>query len=179
MTVNNKLSGNLHIDEVVKKVSKRIYYLNQLNRANIPLKDLVLFYVACIRPIIDYGVLVIYYSLPKYFCSESERLQKRAMRIICPNTNYEEALIICGLEQLSVHHGYIGTKLFQTVAAEESHVLRTFLPSTHNRLYDLRNVRKFDIPNCNTKGFQSSFLWCLVKNYARKHSHILYFLINA
>ena len=157
MTINNKLSWNLHIDEVVKKVSKRIYYLIQLKRANIPLKDLVLFYVTCIRSIIDYGISVIYYSLPKYLCSELERLQKRVVRIICPNTNYEEALIICGLELLSVHHDHICTKLFQTVAAEENHALRTFLPPTHNCLYDLRNVRKFDIPKCNTKRFQSSF----------------------
>ena len=86
MTINNKLTWNLHIDEVVKKVSKRIYYLIQLKRANIPLKDLVLFYVTCIRSVIDYGIPVIYYSLPKYLGSELERLQKRAVRIICPNT---------------------------------------------------------------------------------------------
>ena len=93
----------------------------------------------------------------KYLRSELERLQKRAMRIICPNTNYEDALITCGLELLSVHHEYICTKLFQTVAAEESHVLLTFLAPTHTYLHDLRNVRKFDIPKCNTKRFQSSF----------------------
>ena len=65
MTINNKLTWNLHIDEVVKNVSKRIYYLIQLKRANIPLKDLVLFYVTCIRSFIDYSIPVIYYSLPK------------------------------------------------------------------------------------------------------------------
>ena len=138
MIISNKLTWNLHIDEVVKKVSKRIYYLIQLKRANIPLKDLVLLYITCIRSVIDYGIPVIYYSLPKYLRSELERLKKRAMRIICPNTNYEDALITCGLELLSVHHEYICTKLFQTVAAEESHVLRTFLPPTHTSLYDLR-----------------------------------------
>ena len=105
-----------------------MYYLIQLKRANIPLKDLVLFYVTCIRSVIDYGTSVIYYSLPKYLLSELERLQKRAMRIICPNTNYEDALITCGLEPLSVHHEHICIKLFQTVAAEESHVLQIFLP---------------------------------------------------
>ena len=51
MTLNNKLTWNSHIDEVVKKVSKRIYYLIQRKRANIPVKDLVLFYVTCIRSV--------------------------------------------------------------------------------------------------------------------------------
>ena len=152
MTINNKLTWNLHIDEVVKKVSKRIYYLIQLKRANIPLKD-----VTRIRSVIDYGIPVIYYSLPKYLLSELQRLLKRAVRIICPNTNYEDALITCGLELLSVHHEYICSKLFLTVAAEEGHVLQTFLLPTHTSLYDLRNDRKFDIPKCNTKPFQSSF----------------------
>ena len=63
MTINNKLTWNLHIDEVVKKVSKRIYYLIQLKRANIPLKDLVLFYVTCIRSVIDYGIPVKIFAL--------------------------------------------------------------------------------------------------------------------
>ena len=35
MTINNKLMWNSHIDEVVKKVSKRMYYLIQLKRTNI------------------------------------------------------------------------------------------------------------------------------------------------
>ena len=111
MTINNKLTRNLHIDEAVKKLSKRIYYLIQIKRANIPLKDIVLFYVTCIRSVIDYGIPVIYYSQPKYLGSELERLKKRAVRIICSNTNYEDTLITCGLELLSVHHEYICTKL--------------------------------------------------------------------
>ena len=79
LSFDNNLTWNLHIEEVVKKVSKRIYYLIQLKRASIPRNDLVLFYVTCIRSVIDYGIPVIYYSLPKYLCSELKRLQKRAI----------------------------------------------------------------------------------------------------
>ncbi len=89
--------------------------------------------------------------------SELERLQKRAIRIICPNTNYEDALISCGLESLSVHHENTCTSLFQTVVAEENHKLRSLLPPTHTSFYDLRNDRKFEIPRCNTNRFQTSF----------------------
>ena len=157
LSFDNKLTWNLHIEEVVKKVSKRIYYLIQLKRASIPRHDLVLFYVTCIRSVIDYGIPVIYYSLPKYLRSELERLQKRAIRIICPNTNYEDALISCGLESLSVHHENICTSLFQTVVAEENHKLRSLLPPTHTSFYDLRNDKKFEIFRCNTNRFQTSF----------------------
>ena len=41
LSFDNKLTWNLHIKEVVKKVSKRIYYLTQLKRASIPWNDLV------------------------------------------------------------------------------------------------------------------------------------------
>ena len=157
LSFDNNLTWNLHIEEVVKKVSKRIYYLIQLKRACIPRNDLVLFYVTCIRSVIDYGIPVIYYSLPKYLRSELERLQKRAIRIICPNTNYEDALISCGLESLSVHHENICTSLFQTVVADENHKLRSLLPPTPTSFYDLRNDRKFEIRRCNTNRFQTSF----------------------
>ena len=89
--------------------------------------------------------------------------------------DYEDALTTFRLELLSVHHEHVCTKLFQTVAAEESHVLQTFLPPTRTSLYDLRNERKFDIPKCNTKRFTLVFLWHPAKNYPPKYPHIFIF----
>ena len=40
----------------------------------------------------DYEVPVFHYSLPKYLMPELERVQKRAMSIICPGHSYHEAL---------------------------------------------------------------------------------------
>ena len=54
ITINSDLSWNNHIDEVIKKVNKIIYYLIQLKHANISPKDLSLFYVTCIRSVMDY-----------------------------------------------------------------------------------------------------------------------------
>ena len=47
-----RLSGNEHINETVKKASKRLYFLVQLKRAKLPCRDLVLFYATCIRSIL-------------------------------------------------------------------------------------------------------------------------------
>ena len=54
--ISNNLTWHAHIKEVVKKASKRLYYLVQLKRARLPVKDLVLFYTSCVRSVMDYAV---------------------------------------------------------------------------------------------------------------------------
>ena len=62
--ISNNLTWHAHIKEVVKKASKRLYYLVQLKRARLPVKDLVLFYTSCVRSVMDYAVPAFYHSLP-------------------------------------------------------------------------------------------------------------------
>ena len=81
-----------HINEVIKKAAKRLYFLVQLKRAKVPLIDLKLSYITCIRLTLDYAVPVFHHSLPKYLTHEVEHLQKRTLAIICPSSNYDEAL---------------------------------------------------------------------------------------
>ena len=64
ITISSDLSWNNHVDSVIKKVTKRMYYLIQLKRAKVPPKDLSLFYVTCIRSVIDQGTVSFYNSLP-------------------------------------------------------------------------------------------------------------------
>ena len=87
VTISSSLSWNLHIDEVIKKASKRLYFLVQLKRARGPPSDLVLFYTACIRSIIDYAIPAFYHALPQYLKNELVRLQTRAISIIVPGAN--------------------------------------------------------------------------------------------
>ena len=57
VTISNNLTWHAHIKEVIKKASKRLYYLTQLKRARLPVEDLVLFYTSCVRSVMDYAVL--------------------------------------------------------------------------------------------------------------------------
>ena len=82
VTISSDLSWNAHITEVIKKAAKRLYFLIQLKRARVSQKDLCLFYITCVRSVIDYAVPVFHYALPAYLMPELERVQKRAMRII-------------------------------------------------------------------------------------------------
>ena len=91
-----KLTTNLlwndHINDTIKKASKRLYFLIQLKRAKLSPKDLVLFYITCIRSVLTYAIPVFFDGLPKYLKLELERVQKRAFSIISPNIAYSQAL---------------------------------------------------------------------------------------
>ena len=64
--ITSDLSWKEHINETVKKASKRLYFLVQLKQAKLPCRDLVLFYATCIRSILFYAAPVFFYVLPKY-----------------------------------------------------------------------------------------------------------------
>ena len=78
LTINSKLTWNDHIDDVVKKINKRLYFLSQLKRAKVKLKDLAPFYTSCIRSVADYAIPAIYYSLPQYLKNDLIRLEKKS-----------------------------------------------------------------------------------------------------
>jgi hypothetical protein len=90
--ISNDFKWNTHIENVCKKVSSRLYFLRQLKQAKIPSKDLLLFYVTCIRPVAEYACEMFHDSLPKYLSDDLEKLQKRACRIILPGHSYENSL---------------------------------------------------------------------------------------
>ena len=89
VTISGDLTWNAHITEVTKKAAKRLYFLVQLKRARVPQKDLCLFYITCVRSVIDYAAPVFHHALPAYLSQELERVQERAMRIICPGIVYQ------------------------------------------------------------------------------------------
>ena len=55
--ISNDLKWNSHVDSIVRKASKRMYFLRQLKRANVSCNDLVQFYCTCIRPVVKYASL--------------------------------------------------------------------------------------------------------------------------
>ena len=85
VTITSNLSWNMHLSEIVKKASKRLYFRRQLRRAQVEKADLLRFYTSCIRSVCDYAIPVFHASLPQYLIDDLERVQKRALSIICPH----------------------------------------------------------------------------------------------
>ena len=82
LNISSDLRWNCHVAEISRKVASGLYFRKQLKRANIPTKDLLIFYRICIRPVMEYACPVFHNLLPAYLSVELEQLQKRAMQII-------------------------------------------------------------------------------------------------
>ena len=132
VTISSDLTRNAHVSEVTKKAAKRLYFLLQLKRARVPQKDLCLFYITCVRSVIDYAAPVFHHALPAYLLQELERLQKRAMRIICPGIEYLQALALMSLPTIAEHHHIICKRTFERIMTDPNHKLRKLLPPLHS-----------------------------------------------
>jgi hypothetical protein len=146
------------VNEVIKKCRKRLYHLTQLKRANIGLKKLLQFYKSCIRPVLEYACPVFHNSLTLYLPNDLESVQKRALKIILPHHNYENALKSTNFQRLSERRNDLKTKLFQKIVADSSHMLHGHLPPRLEHLnMELRTQHLFNI-KFNTKRFSNSFI---------------------
>ena len=136
----------------------RLYFLIQLKRARVSQKDLCLFYVTCVRSFIDYAAPVFHYSLPAYVMQELERIQKRAMRIICPGIEYQHALMLVNLPTVEKNHNDICRRTFESICDDSGSKLKKLLPPLHECKYKLRHTRTFNEPRCKTNRAKNSFI---------------------
>ena len=74
--------------------------LRLLKRSKADMKTLVVLYTTTIRPILEYACKVWHFNVQKFLSDDIERGQKRALRIIVPNSSYNEALEITGITNL-------------------------------------------------------------------------------
>ena len=166
---NNKLhQGSIKVgdDIIVKRTIKRkkkstvcvYYFLRQLKRAQVNSKELVLFYLTCIRSVMEYACALFHCSLPEYLSVDLERCQKRALRIIFPNKEYDEALACTGLISLHERRDNIATKLFSNALAP-GHKLHKLLPPRNVSRVDLRKKRAFNLPVVRTDRCRNSFIF--------------------
>ena len=121
-------------------------------------QNLCLFYVTCVRSVIDYAAPVFHYSLPAYLTHELERVQRRAMRIICPGIEYQHALALVNLPTVAKHHNDICKHTFENICNDSDHKLKKLLPPLYDCKYNLRHARTFNLPRCKTNRFKNSFI---------------------
>ena len=166
--VNNKLSWDKHIDYVVRKATKRLYFLKILKRAGLPHDHLLHYYIAVIRPVLEYCSCVWHHNLNQNLSVQIESIQKRAMRIIFECTRdmpYVIALSLAGLSSLQHRRADQAKEFFQSVLQPGS-CLHALLPPPRdtNLTSRLRAARKFPSLASRTKKYQS-FLNFSLLNY--------------
>ena len=158
MIISNDLKWNKHIASVVMKASRRLPLITQLKRANLPNKDIVQIYCACIRHILEYAAPVYHDSLPQYPNMEIEKVQKRYLRRIFPESSYDDALKQANLSTLHDRRSNACKKLFLDAYTNCDHKLRNLIPPQSICRYLLRTHNGLLVPNCRTDPFKNSFI---------------------
>ena len=161
--INDKLNWDTHVNDIYSKAVKRLYLLVQLRRAGLCKKDLCKYYTTCIRSVLEYACQVFHGGLTKEQSDLLESVQKRALRIIDPDLNYNDAINVFGLQTLKDRRANMCHCLF-TQMQNTSHKLHNLLPEKRENTsrYELRNSKPFPLPRCKTNRFKNSFVpWCL------------------
>ena len=145
MIISHDLKWNMHISELSRKCSSRLYFLRQLKRSGVVPSEVVLFYMTCIRPVL-------------------ENVQRWALRIIYPDLSYRVALETAGLPKLHESRERISTDLFDEIVCDPTHRLHSLLPQRKSCKYALRCKRDFTLPKCKTERLKNSFIFSHVYN---------------
>ena len=162
LTIANDLTWSDHVTEITKKANKRLYFLTQLKRAEVPKQDLALFYVSCVRSVIDYAAPVFSNGLPQYSKKELVPLEKRSISII--TSGKCNSAIEVGLTPILEHYYVIFSRLFDNIVSDLNHKLKALLPPDHDiSRYNLRRQWLFNMPKLCTNRESNTFIYAMSK----------------
>ena len=109
--------------------------------------------------------LFFFCALPKYLQRELERVQKRALSIICPSLSYDEALNEAGIPTIISYCEDICDKVFNAALGNKDNKLNKLLTETNKAPYLPRNHRHFGCTRWKTDYFKSTFILSLCPKY--------------
>ena len=165
--IDSTMSWTIHVDNMVKKATRRLYFLKQLKRSGLTSKQLFHYYIAVIRPVLEYCAPVWHYALTKSQTQQLEAIQKRAIQIVLNFSRgmpYTSMIFAADLDSLASRREDISRKFFQDITKSTSclhHLLPDpKLPSYNSRL---RSYEKFPRPYTRTKQY------CSFVQYALTH----------
>jgi hypothetical protein len=159
LLVTQDVKWNAHVDKITTKLAaKRLYLMKQLKRSGLSDNDFKCYYIASVRSILEYACQVFHYGLPEYLSDQIERIQKKALRIICPDLSYSEAIEELDMETLKTRRKGLCTKVFKSIVNDKHHKIHHLLPTKRSNTYNLRNPNFFNIPRCNTNRFKNTYI---------------------
>ena len=130
--INEKyLKWNYHVDYITAKVSKKLYVLRLLKRAGAQEQDMLKVFRSSDRPILEYAVQV-WQDIPDYLSDRIKSVQKRAFKIIYPNSSYSQALSLANETTLSNRRELLCHKFMAEMTDTHDHplsCLASYLPT--------------------------------------------------
>ena len=142
--------------------SERLYQLTILRRCKASSEQLLQVYITQIRSVLEYACPVWHPGLTKEQCNSLESVQKRALRIILPGVDYTNALEALNIPSLEVRRKVLCEKLFKNIQSPRNKLFH-LMPDKRSVNYNLRSVKRFELPKLRTKRGKGSFInWALL-----------------
>ena len=156
--ISQALTWEKHVSELTKKASQRLYFLRLLKRSGLRTNDLRMYYVSVIRPVLEFASEVWHPGLTKEQCGLIERCQRRALNIICPDLDYQEAnMSILNLTTLETRRMETCKRLFHQIV-NGHHKLSRLLPVRRVSAYNTRHFRNYPVPTIRNNRYKSDFI---------------------
>ena len=140
----------LHIEEITKKANKRLYFLRECRRANLPKEVGITCYLTKIRPLLEYDA-AIWGGLPDHLANELENVQKKSLDIIClPRDSL--------LTSLEERRKTITTRELQRILEDSDHPCHTMILKATEHEYNLRTKNLCQAVRSGTERHKQSFI---------------------
>ena len=158
ITLCDNVKWGQNTKEIVDQACEHLYLLRVLKRAGVPPDHLITIYCALVRSVLDYACQVWSGSVQSHLKQQLESVQKRALRIIFPGSNYETALCRGSITSLSERRLCLCNKTFEK-ACEPSSRLFSNVPPRRNAVHgrNLRSSHHISLLRCRTERFKNSF----------------------
>ena len=167
--ITKDLKWDVHVCDIIKRASGRLFMLTTLRRFGMPFEDLRTIYIGFIRPLLEYAVPVWHPGLTEQQHMALERIQKRACKIMLGNNyiSYEDALISCNLHGLRNRRDNICLQFANKLL--ESPKFRHWLPRFRGETgRTLRNAHHLSIPRVRTERHANSPIPYMVRLWNRE-----------
>ncbi len=137
--VTTDLKWQKEVDEIYTKAARKIYAVIMLTKTGLSQQDILEVYWAKIRPIMEYACQVWLPGLTTEQSDSLESIQKRVLKILNKDTNYEESLNLVNLPKLSERRENMCKKLFEQMK-DNNHRLNKLLPPKKENTHGLKIV---------------------------------------
>ena len=164
VTIQNNLSWDIQVSQMVSRAARRMYMLYVLKRFNASAADLTAVYQMYIRPVLEYASPLWHSCITSKQIDQMELIQKRACRIILGGQyrSYAEALQLLKLCSLVERREQLLRGFGEKLLKSERHASMLPQPKKNRHGRNLRSAHQLDPPKCRTARYRKSTIPAVV-----------------
>jgi len=166
LMITDSLTWNDNTSLLCSKANKRLHFLKLLKRSGISTTDLLYYYTAVIRPVVEYSAVVWHASITAEQSRQIDSIQRRAERIIGTNECTGK------LAPLKERRDQQTRKFFETLLHPDN-CLHDLVPAARDSgaTGRLRQTIPLSIPFARTERYKRSFLINALSNFQQCESN--------